>query len=222
VKGGGFFTEAEPDVMLTEVHRQAMDSPIITLSMKVREGEPLDYGRYGESSIIARDEVDAASILAADQVLVGRNETRRKFNARIRTLKGYADAMPVAEDKLVCLRNNRTKGLLNGSIWNVMQANPPTGDLVSLKVIPEDGRGASVKVSVLNAFFEGRGEEIPWALRRHSDEFDYGYALTVHKSQGSQWDNVILFDESFAFREHRARWLYTGITRAAARITIVA
>lgn len=222
VKGGGFFTEAEPDAMLTEVHRQAMDSPIITLSMKVREGESLDYGRYGESSVIARDEVDAASILAADQVLVGRNETRRKFNARIRTLKGHADTMPVAEDKLVCLRNNRTKGLLNGSIWTVMQANPPKGDLVNLKVIPEEGRGASVKVSVLADFFEGRGEEIPWALRRHTDEFDYGYALTVHKSQGSQWDNVVLFDESFAFREHRARWLYTGITRAAERITIVA
>ena len=29
VKGGGFFTEAEPDVMLTEVHRQAADNPII-------------------------------------------------------------------------------------------------------------------------------------------------------------------------------------------------
>jgi len=43
----------------------------------------------------------------------------------------------------------------------------------------------------------------------------------VHKAQGSQWDEVILFDESYAFREHHARWLYTGITRAAHRLTIV-
>ncbi|MCI4680965.1 ATP-binding domain-containing protein, partial [Rhodoblastus acidophilus] len=49
----------------------------------------------------------------------------------------------------------------------------------------------------------------------------YGYALTVHKAQGSQWDRVTLFDESYAFREHRARWLYTGLTRAAQAITIV-
>ena len=49
----------------------------------------------------------------------------------------------------------------------------------------------------------------------------YGYALTVHKAQGSQWDEVVLFDESFAFREHAARWLYTGLTRAAERITVV-
>jgi exodeoxyribonuclease-5 len=45
--------------------------------------------------------------------------------------------------------------------------------------------------------------------------------LTVHKAQGSQWDEVVLFDESFAFREHRARWLYTGLTRAAKRLTVV-
>ncbi|MBK9080549.1 MAG: AAA family ATPase, partial [Rhizobiales bacterium] len=38
VKGGGFFTDAEPDAMLTEVHRQASDDPIIRLSMIAREG----------------------------------------------------------------------------------------------------------------------------------------------------------------------------------------
>ena len=53
------------------------------------------------------------------------------------------------------------------------------------------------------------------------DEFDYGYVLTVHKAQGSQWDDVVLFDESFAFGETRERWLYTGVTRAAKRLTVV-
>ena len=38
IQGGGFFTEAEPDAMLTEVHRQAQDDPIVRLSMEVREG----------------------------------------------------------------------------------------------------------------------------------------------------------------------------------------
>ena len=71
------------------------------------------------------------------------------------------------------------------------------------------------------AFFEGAEEEIPFILRRESDEFTYGYALTVHKAQGSQWNDLVLFDESFAFREHRARWLYTGLTRAAERVTVV-
>ena len=69
--------------------------------------------------------------------------------------------------------------------------------------------------------FTGGLEELDWQQRKRYDEFDYGYVLTVHKAQGSQWDDVYLFDESFAFREHARRWLYTGITRAATRITIV-
>uniref|UniRef100_UPI0035D076B3 ATP-binding domain-containing protein n=1 Tax=Bartonella sp. MU70NMGDW TaxID=3243561 RepID=UPI0035D076B3 len=69
--------------------------------------------------------------------------------------------------------------------------------------------------------FENPDQEISWQLKKRYDDFDYGYALTVHKAQGSQWNNVVLFDESFAFREMYARWLYTGITRAAERLMIV-
>ncbi len=65
------------------------------------------------------------------------------------------------------------------------------------------------------------GEKIPSARQRRYDAFDYGYALTGHKAQGSQWDDVVLFDESYTFREPRARWLNTAITRAAETITIV-
>lgn len=71
------------------------------------------------------------------------------------------------------------------------------------------------------SFFINNESEIPYSMRKDSDEFDYGYALTVHKAQGSQWDNVTLFDESFAFRENSLRWLYTGVTRAAKSLTLV-
>jgi superfamily I DNA/RNA helicase len=50
--------------------------------------------------------------------------------------------------------------------------------------------------------------------------FDAGYAMTVHKSQGSEWDNVILIDEHRKADETR-QWLYTGITRAAQQILVV-
>ena len=58
VQGSGFFTNAEPDVMLTEIHRQARDNPIIRLSLDIREGEYLERGIYGESRVIAREDVD--------------------------------------------------------------------------------------------------------------------------------------------------------------------
>ena len=57
--------------------------------------------------------------------------------------------------------------------------------------------------------------------RRVSFAVDLGPVFTVHKAQGSQWDDVVLFDESGAFSDNRERWLYTGVTRAAKRLTVV-
>src|SRR4051812_46791847 len=222
VKGGGFFTEAEPDVMLTEVHRQAQDNPIVHLSMKVRQGGRLELGIYGESRVIRRRDIDAGMVMGADQVLVGLNKTRRLYNARIRELSGYRDPMPATGEKLVCLRNDKTKGLLNGGTFTIHALRGFRNDLLRMDVVADDeARRRPVEVAVLKAFFEGGEEEIPFIVRRESDEFTYGYALTVHKAQGSQWDDLVLFDESYAFREHRSRWLYTALTRAAVRATIV-
>lgn len=223
VKGGGYFTDAEPDVMLTEVHRQAADDPIVRLSIQVREGEYLDYGRYGESAVIRRADIDKERVLEADQVLVGLNRSRRLYNQRIRALLGYPTPFPSAGDKLVCLKNDKKKGVLNGGLFVVKEVAAGSGGVLKMRVRPEEEpNGKAVRVGVLAAFFEQEEAEIPYQLRRHSDAFDYGYALTVHKAQGSQWDDVVLFDESFAFKEHRARWLYTGLTRAAKRVTVVA
>jgi len=221
VKGGGFFTEAEPDIMLTEVHRQAADNPIVRMSMTVREGGRLEPGAYGESRVISRRDIDAMAVTRADQTLVGMNKTRRSYNKRMRELFGHHSPHPEAEDKLVCLRNDRKKGLLNGGVWIVKRVMAPRKNKLRMSVAPDDDPGRKpLTINVLPEFFTSE-EEIPFALRKTSDEFDYGYALTVHKAQGSQWDDVVLFDESFAFREHRHRWLYTGITRAAKRLTIV-
>jgi ATP-dependent exoDNAse (exonuclease V) alpha subunit len=222
VKGGGFFTESAPDVMLTAIHRQAADNPIIRLSQIVRSGGELKEGAYGETRIVRRGAIDAAQVLAADQVLVGVNRTRRAYNQRMRSLNGFAEALPATGDRLVCLRNDRTKGLINGGLWRVEALGGAQKDFVKMTVRSEDeGSPKAVKVAVLKHFFEGTEGELAPLIRRQSDEFDYGYALTVHKAQGSQWDDVMLFDESFAFREHRARWLYTGLTRAAKRLTLV-
>ncbi|QGM47112.1 ATP-dependent DNA helicase [Methylocystis heyeri] len=221
VKGGGFFTEAEPDAMLTEVHRQAADNPIIRLSMAIREGGRVERGTYGESRVVMRGELDPQLVTGADQVLVGMNKTRRAYNGRLRQLRGFSGALPQSGEKLVCLRNNRKKGLLNGALFTVKSAGALRRGKVRMLVIPEEADRKIQRVGVIPQFFDDSEGEIPFALRKDSDEFDYGYALTVHKAQGSQWDDVALFDESFAFREHRARWLYTGVTRAARRLTLV-
>ncbi len=224
ISGGGFFTEHEPDHLLTEIHRQARDNPIIRLALDVREGREFMKGDYGAAKVIGRDEVNQDLVLAADQVLVGTNRTRRRYNQRLRELKGFDASYPQAGDKLVCLRNDPAKGLLNGSLWKVMTSSRETVKPgINLLVSPEEDdpdRGVS-KIKLMKAAFEDPDADIPWQQKKRFDDFDYGYALTVHKAQGSQWDEVVLFDESYAFKDTRQRWLYTAITRAAERLTVV-
>ncbi len=51
--------------------------------------------------------------------------------------------------------------------------------------------------------------------------FEFAYAITCHKAQGSEFDFVIVFDEAWAFGEERNRWLYTAITRAKKKLLII-
>jgi exodeoxyribonuclease-5 len=214
----GYFTNADPDVLLTEVHRQAANSPIITLATGVREGHGLPLGIYGDSSVSPKGTHDIHAIAQHDQVLCGRNAMRHTLNRRIREdVLGRTDALPVVGDKLVCLRNNHEAGLLNGSLWKVRERMAADEEDMCLALEGEDGR--IVETVAHTALFLGR--ELSYWDRRRADEFDYGYALTVHKAQGSQWGSVFVVDESACFRKDGRRWLYTALTRASERVTVV-
>src|SRR5262245_25287114 len=76
IQGGGFFTDAKPDAMLTEVHRQARDNPIVRLSMDIRAGHALAEGQYGDSQVVGRKALEPKRVLDADQVLVERDAAR--------------------------------------------------------------------------------------------------------------------------------------------------
>lgn len=231
VKGEGYFINARPDVMLTEVHRQAQDNPIIRMSMDVREGRGLKPGMYGDSRVVSRATIDKHEMrelaLEADQLLCGLNRTRQTFNARIRELKGLvgepAPWMPVPGDRLVCLRNNREKNLLNGGLWIAGKTGLSADSKRAQTRIEslDEPDAAPVDIAVPLEFFTGAEKDLHWKERRDWDEFTYGWALTVHKSQGSQFDNVLVFDESRTFREDAAKHLYTAVTRAAERVTVV-
>ncbi len=229
VKGEGFFINAEPDVMLTEVHRQARDNPIIQLSMDVREGRGLKPGTYGDSRVIMRSSITKDELrelaMGADQMLCGLNKTRQTLNTRVRAIKGLAGELepwhPVPTDRLVCLKNNKEKGFLNGGLWELQTANVAS-KCASVRVQSLDLPELSpIDTDVLLPFFNGTEKELDWKVKKGFDELTYGYCLTVHKSQGSQWDNVLLMDESFVFRDVARKHLYTGVTRASERVTVV-
>jgi exodeoxyribonuclease-5 len=220
VIGAGYFTANEPDALLTEVHRQALNDPIVRLSMQVREGKIPTVGHYGSVDVVTRRDFDPARALQTDQVLVGYNRTRRAFNKWFRQQRRLPGAMPVRNDKLVCLRNNHDLNLLNGSLWTVLDTEQPNGVLY-LRISSDDPLNRiNLDVMVWPECFAGGLDQLDWRERSECDEFDWGYCLTVHKAQGSQWNDVVLFDQSHQFHEPH-RWLYTGITRAAKRLTVV-
>ena len=119
VKGGGFFTDAEPDVMLTEIHRQAQDNPIIRLSVIVRSRrrdrlrpvwrKPGHPPRRNRGRRRARRRSDSAR----------RQSHPAPLQSAHPAAEGNRRAAADADDKLVCLRNDREKGLINGGLWRV-------------------------------------------------------------------------------------------------------
>lgn len=213
-----------PDVMLTEIHRQAKGNPIIWMATEVREGRWLPTGVYGESEVSTYAELGKEgmreAVLDADQLLVGRNDTRTSFNARVRQMRGAKTQWPEDGDRLVCLRNDHEVGLLNGQIWttrgDARHADTTGLGALDLRLVSDEGN----EVEVLAHKGPFVGEDIPLHVRRQAQEFTYGYALTVHKAQGSQFPKVLLYDEWR--KDDHPRWLYTGLTRAQNKVHVVA
>lgn len=216
VGGAGFFTKGEPDIMLTEIRRQELESPILRLATAVRSGELIKEQNNDERCVVMRRrDADGDIWMRHDQMIVGKNETRNLINRRIRERLGYVGWVPNPTERLICLRNNRENGLFNGQMWDVKKAHF-NGSRLYLDIINDE---ANVHTFAHAKLFQG--EKLENWERRDADEFDYAYAITCHKSQGSEWDSVLAFDESGCFKEQRQAWLYTVITRAAERLTVL-
>lgn len=227
VAGGGYFTSRPHDALLTEIHRHARESGVLRLATHIREGGTIanftEAGSDTDLLTYATDKEERTrQALAADQVLVGMNKTRFEANARHRELRRRSSELPTSGDRLVCLRNDRDAGLFNGSQWIAVESERKSENVAHLILTSEDDNRV-FDGKAWTHYFLGKGEQIK-ALgirRRTYQEFDWGYALTVHKAQGSQWDRVFLLDESGAFREDSRRWLYTAVTRAAKHVTVL-
>jgi exodeoxyribonuclease-5 len=202
VAGGGYFTEGDPDVLLTEVHRQKPGS-ILDLATIIREtGKvPLDH------ELVHTDQITPKMSTSVDQLICGRNKTRRACNQRMRELLGHTDPLPVIGDKVVCTRNNHDLGILNGAVYQVKGAWHEDNTIELDNGLVVDYHPELFLDEPLS----------PWALKG-AECFEYGYALTCHKAQGSQWDSVGIIDESYAFGFDQSRWLYTAVTRAAKQL----
>lgn len=235
VKDTPGFTAGRPDAFLEEIHRQAADNPIIWLSKQVREGKALTKGRHGSNvRIIGRtDDIYSTDVTRDHQVIVGRNMTRWKLTEKIRRKAGHVGSTPRAGEPLIVCRNSKqVPDLVNGTFVRCAKDAPKmkAGD-ATFPLLIEDEHGVKRNMNAFQPIFEehvnkatGQPSAEPRAVYRAAattDHFDFGWAITCHKSQGSQWDKVVVHDESGAFREDWSRWLYTAVTRAAVDLTVI-
>lgn len=208
----------QPEVFLEEIHRQALESGIIRMSKAVREGQYIQPGRTGNDFwFLRKAQLSPEKYLNCDQVIVGRNNTRHAMNSWFRKQYDYLTPLPAAGEKLICLKNNHYIGLFNGMIGQARNHAKNCGqyyfldfeNMDTLRVWADDCRGNESTYSHDNE------------MHKQLERFTYAYAITCHKSQGSEFDNVIVINEPIGRNEDRRRWVYTSITRAKKNCVLV-
>ena len=170
-----------------------------------------------------KDAFDPQRALETDQILVGRNNTRRAYNTRLRERRGFDDPLPLSGDKLVCLRNNRRKGLFNGGLWNVAERPTTRKQILKLRLTAgrrfrrqgREGLGARRNAS------PARSTSSTGRRARNTTSSTSAMCSPCTRRRARNGTTSCCSTSRFAFPDSRERWLYTGITRAAKRLTVV-
>lgn len=188
--------------ILTTVHRQALDSPILWAATKIREREILKEGSYGDILFIGRKHQLNESWLRKDvQFLCGLNDTRHRLNLEI-----SGSPNPMVGEKIILLKNDWDQGLVNGSIGHIKKITKQW-DKYKLNFTADD-----LDYADYLAYFK---EFPPRPPRYVKNAFDKAYCITTHKAQGATIDSpMVIIDESSYFKEYKTNWLYTALTRA--------
>jgi exodeoxyribonuclease-5 len=230
IKGDGAFTDADPDVMLTDIHRQAETSAIIRLATLARQSMPIPYGEHDDFVWkMRRSDIGPHQFLKGGQVICGRNATRLFLNTAMKQAAGFPDAYPRGlGEKIICLKNRHDLGLVNGMFLDLSDIRDESPLAFSASVRTEDGTSVPGRQWFYKGHFDDHvaydAERLrrDWRDMRGLVESVWGYAITCHKAQGSQWENVIVYDDGLGrTAEDRARWLYTAITRAEQGLVIL-
>jgi exodeoxyribonuclease-5 len=228
------------DFFLDEIHRQARDNPIIRLATMARNSDDIPYGDYGQGvEVMRRRDYDHDYTAEAQpQFIVGTNKTRWRITQMMRAAYGVIEnekdiVGPRAGEPLIIKKNNREyPQLVNGTMVTAVG----DGDLVpgqaTMKMSFEDEDGVLYEdKNVFQGLFEEHWSRIPgkysasgnvaYRAKMRSINADFGYVITCHSSQGSQWNDVVVIDESGCFRKDASRWLYTAVTRAAETLKVL-
>ena len=241
-----------PHIFLDEIMRQAQESEIIQLSMAIRENHPIEVFQGKEVQILNKEELNTGMLTWADQILVATNATRVSINAQMRKLlnfgeqpqdgdkiiclRNYWDCFSDNEEPLV----NGTIGILKNSFLtkrylpNIVKSIDGLShiDLIMGDFISDSGmyfHSLEMDKKMIDTGEFSLDWKTVYQLNRNPKtrdipplEFTYGYAITCHKAQGSEWDKVLVIEEKFPFDKiEHARWLYTAVTRSSEKLVLV-
>ena len=240
-----------PHVFLDQIMRQAAESEIIQLTMKIRNGEKIPYMKGKEVQVIPRNELVTGCLTWADSVICATNATRHNLNNQMRTALGH-EGLLCEGDKILIKRNywddcnEEGDALVNGTIGTVhnifnnfvmiprfIKCDTPRIDTLTCDFAP-DGTSNFNGISLDKNYLETEEPCVDWRISfqlgkmkmRIGDilpkQATYGYALTCHSAQGSSWPKVLVIEENFPFdKKEHARWLYTACTRPEQKLVLV-
>lgn len=228
VKAAAAYTEENFDFLLTEVMRQNADSNIVRASMLVRSGKRLPIREYEDVRVRSslKDSDYEEHCHADGQIICSFNATRERVNSKCRELFGFSGNLPQKGEKIVCTFNQREFDFMNGESLIVSGFKEPADDdgedFIESTIIVEGtslttGKPKRVKFNPLSFDFD---PEVRRTAMKAVGGFDFGYAITVHKSQGSEFDNVLIIEEIMRGNDY-SKMMYTAITRAIKRVTIL-
>lgn len=228
-----------PDIFLTEVLRQALGSPIIRLSMKIRNDEDITGFNFPEARVLTKSQLTPKDLTEADMILVGTNKMRQKTNYAMRKMLGKSGLFD-SKEKVICTVNyweevidrsltNGTVGWITNPVYTSKYfAKRPKTNVQLIRGVFTSETGLRKVVEIDKQFLDSELSQL--TARQKADikpralqpkEFSYAYVITGHKAQGSEWDNVVILEEDFPYGPDHKRWLYTCVTRAKKKVTLV-
>lgn len=211
---------------LEEIWRNA--GPIAEICEMARKGKNINYGRY--KKIVAKvkwDEITEEHLMRVDQVICAKNATRASLNEFMREVKGFESYLPEIGDKVIVKKNNQQKGIVNGmfatmtaTVDPIKQVNGSSGYFIG-SITTEMSTDVNNAQFNLTPFDEEAYEKVRNKHRLYEyDKIEYGYAITCHSAQGSQFARPLVVDEPFGSADDRRRWRYTAYSRAQQRLII--
>jgi exodeoxyribonuclease-5 len=216
VKAKPFWHSHKPQSVLTRIERQKGPGAGIPLAgEKLRKGGQIS--RNESLAIHARNSLEDGSWTSVDQIICGTHKTRERLCRFVRNQMGHTSAHPQPGEKIVAVYNDKKRGIMNGELYTVLESELTRNSTVTRMKI-QDPYGRIIEpVDAWTRGFGGRSQTD--FLDDQFGKFWWGYAITCHQSQGSEWKNIIVCDDWPG--DGHDRWLYTAITRAAVHCDLV-